>query len=821
MQRQSLNGAWQFHRVGSEEWLPAVVPGGAHTDLMAAGRIPDPFVADHELDVQWVADADWTYRRTFPVSQELLAQDVVELVCDGLDTLADIRLNGVLIGSAENAFRQYRWQVKEILRPGENELVLDFASPTRFGAERNQQRMLNMANDALPGAPYLRKAPCHFGWDWGPKLPAVGIWRDIRLEGSSTARLEDVHVRQRHEDGNVLLDVHIQAVVWGSTQPGARVSLTTPQGKVFLTKVLLEEGVGKVLIPVDEPQLWWPNGYGAQPLYQVEVSLMAGSNELDRQSIQIGLRTLELRQELDEWGRSFTFVVNGVPIFAKGANWIPSESFPTRLTPAHLEHLIRSAALAHQNMLRVWGGGYYEDETFYDLCDRYGILVWQDFMFACAIYPLDDPAFVENVRHEVIYNVRRLRHRACLALWCGNNEMEAGWVNWSWSRPDTIGLKEADMRFFYKTLPGWVTAEDPDHFYWPSSPSSGLPHEIPESPATGDRHLWEVWHMNQPFRFYRQQYPRFASEFGFQSLPALPTVATYAEPADWNMTSYIMEHHQRNRAGNSKIITYLTDHYQMPKDFPSLVYTTQVLQATAMRIAVEHWRRNRARCSGTLYWQLNDCWPVASWASIDYYGRWKALHYTARHFFSPILLSVEDEGTQMGVFITSDQTEPWQGELRWTLETLSGDILASGQQPVTAAPLTTIPLLSRDFSDLVGSHNSRRVVFVAELWQAEDCLARCLATFVPDKHLELAAAHLKEHVSLNGNQLSIEIHADTLARFVELSLEGADVIFSDNYFDLPAGRSVTVTCPLPHGWELRQVEEALKIRSLKDTYTVQ
>ena len=817
MIKQSLNGAWQFRQVGFNEWLPAVVPGGVHTDLMATGRISDPFEADNELSVQWVADADWTYRRTFEPSQELLDSERVELVCDGLDTLAAVKLNGSLVGTAENAFRQYRWQVNEYLRAGKNELVVDFASATRFCATKDQERPLNMANDALPGAPYLRKAPCHFGWDWGPKLPAVGIWRDMRLEGSTSARLEDVHIHQRHENGSVSLDVQIQAAAWGTGKLNARISLRDPEGNVTLTQVALMDGLGQAHIPVKEPQLWWPNGYGLQPLYQVEVILLEEGAELDRQQYQIGLRTLELSQQLDEWGRSFTFVVNGVPIFAKGANWIPSDSFPTRLTPAHLEHLIKSAAMAHQNMLRVWGGGYYEEEIFYDLCDRYGILVWQDFMFACAIYPLDDPAFVENVRHEVVYNVRRLRHRACLALWCGNNEMEAGWAHWGWSRPDTVGLREADITFFYSTLPAWVKETDPDHAYWPSSPSSGLPHEIPDSATTGDRHLWEVWHGNKPFRYYRQQYPRFASEFGFQSLPALETVATYAEPSEWNMTSYIMEHHQRNRAGNSKIITYLTDHYQLPNDFPALVYTTQVLQAEAMRMAVEHWRRNRARCSGALYWQLNDCWPVASWSSIDYYGRWKALHYAAKRFFSPVMLSIEDEGTQMGLFITNDRTEPWQGEVRWTLETLSGEAMDAGKHAVSAKPLATTALPRLDFSSLVGPHNARRVVFVAELWQAGACLRRMIAPFVPDKHLELVAPGLDASIEQDGKQLSIRLQADSLARFVELSLEGADVIFSDNYFDLPAGRTVSITCPMSQGWDIAQARQGLKIRSLKDS----
>ncbi len=817
MDIQSLSGSWQFRQAGNEEWLPAVVPGGVHTDLLTNGRIPDPFVGDNELSVQWVADTDWIYRYTFQISQELLDNDVVELVCDGLDTLAEVRLNGILVGKAENAFRQYRWQVNEFLHTGDNELVVTFASATRFCAARDQERPMMYVNDALPGAPHLRKAPCHFGWDWGPKLPAVGIWRDIRLEGSTTARLEDVHIRQQHDDGRVSLEVTIQAAVWIRGSLNASIQLIHPDGRIALTEIQLVNGQGKAQILIEEPQLWWPNGYGAQPLYQLEIILQGEGKELDRKHFQIGLCTIQLRQHLDEWGRSFTFVVNGVSIFAKGANWIPSDSFPTRLTPAHLEHLIHSASLTHQNMLRVWGGGYYEDEVFYDLCDRYGILVWQDFMFSCSVYPFDDPEFVNNVRQEVIYNVRRLRHRTCLALWCGNNEMEAGWVGWGWSRPDTVVLKEADMTFFYKTLPAWVKEEDPDHDYWPSSPSSGLPHEIPDSPTTGDRHLWEVWHGNKPFSFYRQQHPRFASEFGFQSLPDINTVATYAEPTDWNMTSYIMEHHQRNRAGNSKIITYLTDHFQMPKDFPSLVYATQVLQAEAMRMAVEGWRRERARCSGALYWQLNDCWPVASWASIDYYGRWKALHYAARRFFAPLLLSIEDEGNRMGVFITNDRTEHWQGEVRWTLETLSGEVLAAGQQTVDTLPLATTSVLTRDFSELVKPENARRVVFVAELWESHTCLARQVATFVPNKHLELVDPGLEFSINVADNLLAIQLHAHSLARFIQLTLEGADCIFSDNYFDLPAGRSVTITCPVPEGWDIMRVKQSLNIRSLKET----
>ena len=422
---------------------------------------------------------------------------------------------------------------------------------------------------------------------------------------------------------------------------------------------LAANGEALVQQVVAYPQLWWPNGYGEQPLYRVEVALFsagsAQSRPIDSKVYQIGLRTLELRQEQDQWGRSFVFVVNGVPVFAKGSNWIPADSFPTRITADHLEDLIRSAAETHQNMLRVWGGGLYESEDFYDLCDRYGILVWQEFIFSCSIYPLDDPDYLENLQVEVVQNVRRLRHRASLALWCGNNEMEWGWVEWGWQRPDLQDLKAAYDQFFHHTLRTWCTAADPDRSYWPSSPSSDVPFDDPNSQRQGDTHYWDVWHKRKPFTAYRDQFPRFMSEFGFQALPPLATIRTYAEEPDWNMTSYIMEHHQKNASGNGLMIAQMTDHFRLPKDFPSLVYLSMVLQSEGIRYGVEHWRRHIDRVAGIIYWQLNDCWPVASWSSLDYFGRWKALHYAARRFFAPLLLSIEDRGAEADIYLTNDQ----------------------------------------------------------------------------------------------------------------------------------------------------------------------
>jgi beta-mannosidase len=500
------------------------------------------------------------------------------------------------------------------------------------------------------------------------------------------------------------------------------------------------------------------------------------------------------------------------------AAWIPADSFPTRISDELLEHLIRSAAETHQNMLRVWGGGFYEEERFYDLCDRYGILVWQDFIYSCSVYPLDDPAFIENARIEARENIRRLRHRASLALWCGNNEMEWGWTSWGWDKPENQAHKEAYDRFFHETLPGWCTAEDPDTAYWPSSPSSGIPFEDPNSQVQGDAHYWEVWHGRKPFTAYRDQYPRFMSEFGFQSLPPLATVRTYADEADWNMTSYMMEHHQRSASGNGLMIGQMTETFRMPKDFPSLVYLSMVLQAEGIRYGVEHWRRHPERVAGALYWQLNDTWPVASWSSLDYFGRWKALHYAARRFFAPVMLSLEDRGTTIGLHVTNDLQSPWQGTIRWSLETLDGESVEAGEEGVSAAPLAATPVRTLDFVSRISDENVRQVVFVCELWQGDLCLARNLATFAPNKHLTLSNPGLTVTVRGEEARLAFDVSARSLARFVELRLEGADVIFTDNYFDIPAGKTVTVTCPLPQGWTVEQASAAVRVQSLYNSF---
>lgn len=822
----SRSGAvWELRKSGDKEWLPAETPGSVHTDLLRLGRIPDPFVADNELKVTWIAESDWEYKGTFTAGPDLAKAKNLRLVSDGLDTLSEVTLNGKKLGKTDNMFRTYVWDVAGQVKEGKNEILIQFPSALNFGHKQDEAYPINPPTAIdLGGGVHVRKAPCHFGWDWGPKLPPSGVWRDLRLEAHDQGRFEDVRLTQTHKRGTVTVRAQVSAETWTKKALKARLTVTAPNGRrVFRAEQPLEGGKADLSVRVTRPQLWWPNGYGAQPLYAVKVELVSAEKVEDVRDYKIGFRTIELEQKKDQWGQSFAFIVNGVKVFMKGADWIPADSFPTRLSDENYEHLIRSAAESHQNMLRIWGGGIYEDERFYDLCDRYGILLWQDFMFACNIYPHSDPAFVENLRLETVDVVRRLRHRTCIALWCGNNEMEQGWADWGWqNNPSPIVQKEKDayVQYFYHTLPAWLEELDDTRPYWPSSASSNIPLQEPNSEKQGDMHYWDVWHGRKPFTAYRSTYPRFMSEFGFQALPPIETIATYAEPKDWNMTSYIMELHQRSGAGNGLMIGQMTETFRMPADFPKLSYLSMLLQAEGIRYGVEHWRRHMERVSGTLYWQLNDCWPVASWASIDYFGRWKALHYAAKRFYAPLLLSVEDAGTQMSIHLTSDLTAAAECEVRWMLSDLDGKLLRKGKKTVTVPALADLEVETVDFAGEVQGAAARNTYFRAELWQDGKYVSCAAGVFVPNKHLELKPAGLKAEVRKDGKLAVITVTADSLARFVEVKLVDCPPThtFSDNYFDVPAGTAVSVSCALPAGWTLAKLRRNLRLTSLYESY---
>ena len=819
----TLDGAWRFRKAGDRAWMPATVPGSNFTDLLALGKIPDPFTHDHELAVTWVFRAGWEYEREVQVPASLLGCDTVWLECGGLDTLAEVRINGRLAGTTANMYMPHRFDVKGLLRPGRNTIRVAFASPVIEKPRNAAEKLAGGDPHSVPGGALLRKAACHYGWDWGPQLPPTGIWRSLRLAGRDTARLSDIHVRQSTTKSRATVGIRVAAERWRPGALRARVSLTGPGGLAVTRVVPLGRGdEASVALVVNRPALWWPNGLGARPLYSLRVELLGARGEvLDLDAKRLGLRTIELERKRDRWGESFTFVVNGIPIFAKGADWIPADSFPTRMTRERYADLLGSAAAANMNMVRVWGGGFYENEDFYDLCDELGLLVWQDFMFACMRYP-GHAEFVDNFHGEAVAALRRLRHRACLALWCGNNEMESGWAEWGWKgRAPAAAMRVYDA-MFHHLLPAWVKAEDPDTTYWPSSPSSGGGFKDPGGQSKGDGHDWSVWHGRRPFTEYRKHYHRFMSEFGFQSLPDLRTVEHFAPKSEWNMTSWTMERHQKNWAGNQIIMHYLCETFRIPKDFPSLVYTSQLLQAEAMRYGVEHWRRHRGRCNGAIVWQLNDCWPVVSWASIDYFGRWKALHYLERRFFEPVLLSAEESGTRVRLHVSNDEVAPFRGEVRWRLETVAGRRLARGRRRVRAKPLADTLVADLDFSRPIGDRNRRDLVCVFELRGDGGRRSSGVVGFVPIKHLELVDPGLKAAVrpatGASAPAWAVTVNAKSLARFVCVSIEGRDCVWSDNFFDLPAGESRTVTCPRRPGETAAALRSRLRLTDLHASY---
>lgn len=820
MNHLSLNGAWELQQVGEAAAYPATVPGCVHMDLLAAAHVPDPFYRDNELGQLWIGEKDWLYHRTFTVPPEFLAHDRVLLQCQGLDTLATIRLNGQTIAQTDNMFRSWEFDAKPYLHPGENEIAILFASALQAGRAKQAERYLHnwsIKGQHMDGWSWIRKEQCSFGWDWGTCLPSAGIWRPIGLVAFDTARWQDVHILQDHsQPGQVTLSCTAQ-VERGNA---AALSATFTIDNQTLT-VPVSGDTATANLTILNPQLWWPNGLGEQPLYTVTVTLQDETGqELDRQSKRIGLRTLHLVRQPDEWGESFYFAVNSVPFFAKGANWIPADSFVNRVTPERYRDLLQSAAAANMNMLRIWGGGIYEEDIFYDLCDELGLCLWQDFMFACACYPTFDDGFMASVTAEAEENVRRLRHHASIALWCGNNEMEQGLVGDEWT---LVTMSWADYRKLYdQRLAEIVARLDPQGNYWPGSPHS--PHgdrSNSNDPRWGDAHLWSVWHGKEPFEWYRTCQHRFNSEFGFQSFPEPETVYQFTTPEDRNLTSFVMEHHQRSGIGNQTIIHYLLDWYRLPASFDMMLWLSQIVQGMAMKYAVEHWRRSRPRGMGTLYWQLNDCWPVASWSSLDYFGRWKALHYMARQFNAPWLISgVEnlDKGT-VEIHVTSDQRQAAAAEVRWQWLTVQGEMVDEGAIAVTVPAGANQKVVVLDVRPQINQFSPRNLLLYLDLIIDGATVSTNLVLLARPKHMELPRPTIERQLeSLGEGQYRLTLTADRPALWTWVSLPGHAARFADNFVHLRPRQPFALTFTLPEELPVAQVAEALQVNSLVDTY---
>jgi len=816
-----LGGKWSLLRASGADplsaarkrkgWLEGRVPGCVHLDLMAAGQIPDPFYALNELQVQWVEQQDWLYARRFRCPAEALEAERVELVCEGLDTYATVLLNGQEVGRADNMFCSWRWDVKDVLRSGPNRLLVHFASPIKTG------RALVAEHGPLPavGEParvYTRKEQCATGWDWGPRLNSCGIWRPIYLHAWSGARIADVHAPVDWSDPKrpvIKLAVEVEASRAGQVRLVAELD----SGQGAAARAVLEEGIaaGRNVLSADlavsEPRLWWPRGQGEPHLYELNLSAAMDGAQFEERSLRVGLRRVELRREADAHGESFVIQVNGRPVFCKGANWVPADSFLPRVTRERCEDLVRKAADANMNMLRVWGGGIYETDEFYEACDRLGVMVWQDFAFSCACYPDHLDWFMESVRREAEQNVRRLRNHPSLVLWCGNNENQWGYHDW-WGRPAVWGEK-----IYHELLPEVCARLDPDRPYWPGSPWGG---ETPNSLRAGDQHLWDVWFNWEPPERYRSQNGRFVSEFGMQAPPALETIHEYVPARERHMQSRTMIHHNKAELGTERLYRYLAGQFRVPGSFEDTVYLMQLVQAEAIKTGVAHWRARKFATAGALFWQLNDCWPVTSWSCIDSRGRPKALYYYARRAFAPVLAVASEDAQGLSVLVVNDAPERFEGIIACGLADVGGDRVWSTDIRVAVAPNAVEKLPVRKREDLRLSHPTREF-FWCRLLKNGSLLSADARFFVPYMHVSLPPVGWEVGVRQVGEgRFVLTLESSAFAKGVWLRLEGVEAQFEDNFFDALASVPVTVGLRVGKDASAESVRRRLRIKTVAD-----
>lgn len=827
-----------------QQWHAAQVPGAVQTDLLHNKLIPEPFFQDNESRLQWIGESDWEYRTTFSVDAATLAHDHIDLVFDGLDTFADVTLNDHAILTADNMFRRWRVPAKNFLHTGSNTLQITFHSPiTKMLPSVKSLPYILPAISAINGgneegiatAPYTRKAPYQYGWDWGPRFVTEGIWRPVHLETWDGLRIDNFHIHQQSISKD-LAKVSAEVDVEASAPAALSVAFThnelggrgLPDGS---TTVQLDPGMNHISLPIRiaSPKLWYPLGYGAQDRYHFSAVVRTGKTIAAHADLNTGLRSVELRRQPDQWGISFEFVVNGIPVFAKGADMIPYDSFPSRVTPEQRRKILEDARDAHMNMVREWGGGLYEPDDFYETADELGIMVWQEFMFGGDMIP-GDVAFQQNVKQEAIDQIERLREHPSIVVWCGNNEVETGWLHWGDreefrdSQPYGVSQKvwQDYLLMFADILKSAVHDYADPVPYTPSSPSANFV-ESPDQDRAGDMHFWAVWHALAPPTDYLTVRPRFMSEFGFQSFPEMRTIRSFAKPEDMDIRSVVMQAHQKNKGGNERILTYMLREYREPKDFASFVYLSQVQQAEVIKLGAEHLRRSRPRTMGSLYWQLNDCWPVASWASVDYYGRWKALQYYARRFYDDLLVSPYEHDGKVDIYVVSDKLQPLNGTIHARLLEFSGNQLFEKTQDVQIPAASSANYLTLDEKDLFadGSKTNRDKDFlVVDLEIGGKRVSRNTVYFDVTHDLDLPVSpKIESSIAKSSDGYAITLKSPVLARSVYLSFGDLDVNPSDNYFNLLPGEPVTLN--LKSAASLDQLQSTLKLMSLTDAYASQ
>jgi beta-mannosidase len=827
-----IKDGWKFRMISSEQWFDAKVPGCIHTDLLENGLIPDPFYRDNEAKLQWVDKVPCEYKTTFKVDKSILDRENIELYFKGLDTYADVYVNEQLVLSADNMFIEWRVDVKKVLEEGENELRIYFHSPFYRGLMEMEKHTDKLPTFLIAGfgvgnppstSTYTRKAPYQYGWDWGPVLTTSGIWRNIYLRAWDNARINYLQIVQKEltdEKASLSAVFEIEATSPQEVVLNLSYKLNNIIKKVKPVKTNLKKGVNFVAVDFEiaNPELWWPSGMGAHPVYEFTGSILLDSKVIDNIKTRYGLRTAKVIQTTDGYGTSFYFEINGVPVFAKGANYIPCDIFPSRVIGEHYEELIQVTVLANMNMLRIWGGGIYEDDIFYDLCDEHGIMVWQDFMVACYSYPGHEE-FLKSVEQEAIDNVKRLRNHPSIVIWCGNNEIDMifnGFIKQMLEqRAPEIAAKavKAYDDLFYTIIPEVCKEYDDSRFYWPSSPCGGW--RVQQNSQSGDMHYWGVWHQDHTFNQFNENMSRFFSEWGFQSYPEFKTVEEFTVPEDWDVLSHVMKSHQKSVGGNEKIDTYLRMYYNTPKDFKSYLYVTQVMQAEAGKLGIETHRRNKPYTMGTLYWQLNDCWPVASWASLDYKNRWKALHYYAKKAYSNVLPIVSDFQGNFKVQVVSDILEPIKAELQMKIIDFKGKEVWRQTVPVEMDENTCKTFFEKKSDEFLKGIDRKNTVFVVRLVKGKQVISSNIFYLAPFKDLNFPQPNITKKITKTTDGYKIKLATDKLVKNLYMSID-EDGFFSDNFFDMLPGEELTINFKSKQ--KVDNLEQKLKIISLVDTY---
>lgn len=812
-----LNGEWTLSIAGAQatRMFRGHVPGCVHLDLFSNGLIPAPFYGSNELDLQWIEEKNWAYRRDFHLSQKAAAQPEISLVAEGLDTSSTVYINDTAVAGTENMFCEVRLDIKPFVKAGENRITIVFESPASYIADRTHLHTFDQPNDPVGNSSLMRKQQCSFGWDWAPRFATCGIYKPIRIEIRSVPRLEWVGIQQSHSENHV--DLCFTSVTGG---PGSN-SGCSVEYSLSLNGKLINRTTESIL-RIENPQLWWPNGMGEQPLYEVTAVLMDRKEQKsDSKQFYIGLRTVELERKRDKWGESFQFKVNGTPVYCKGSCWIPAHSFVTA-GEKHIEHLLDSALRANMNMIRVWGGGIYETDRFYDLCDRTGLLVWQDFMFACSLYP-GHKSFLDSVRKEAYHQVKRLQHHACMALWCGNNEGEM----LSSGQLHNPKRKKAYKALFHKILPDAVSKYSPQIPYWPSTPHNPRhPFSGKASETAGDAHYWDVWHGRQPYGAVQKHTYRFWSEFGMQSYPSRETALSFCKEDELNAFGPVMENHQKCPVGNSLLLYYISQNYSYPCTYRQLAYLSQINQAAAIGAAIEHQRRSIPRTMGSLYWQLNDCWPAVSWSSIEYGGRWKALHYVVKRLYSPALVSCRLLGEETvgkinrvvntvngaELHVSYDGTNEIECILRWRLCHLDGRVLIDNSKKVSLKFNSSTCEKTIDLSKEFDIHGKSKLYLRLTLDNHNgDTLSQTTSFFTALKHISFPSEPIETTLQqTNSRTYELTLHSKTYHHLACFSFGDLNFAADDNYFDLYPGYQHKVKVVFPEEYSEEKIRCAFE-----------